>query len=94
MGKMLDVLNVSTGRNTATSDKFPNRILTGIFDAGFSTQLMTKDVRLYAQSVQASGAHGPIGAAVHGLLEELVAALPDSDFTRIYPYVEKVRKSD
>ena len=93
MAKMLDVLNVSSGRNTATSDKFPNRILPGTFDAGFSTQLITKDVRLYAESVQASGAHGVIGAAVHGLLEELIAAQPDSDFTHIYPYVEKARKS-
>ena len=93
MAKMLDVLNVSTGRNTATGDKFPKRILTGTFDAGFSTQLMMKDVGLYDECVRASGARAPIGSAVHSLLEELCAALPDSDFTCIYPYIEKVRKS-
>ena len=31
---MLDVLNASTGRNSATVDKFPNRVLTGTYDAG------------------------------------------------------------
>ena len=41
---MLAVLNVSTGRNSATVDKFPNRILTGTYDAGFHTALMAKDV--------------------------------------------------
>ncbi len=36
---MLDVLNASTGRNSATADKFPNRVLTGSYDAGFHTAL-------------------------------------------------------
>ncbi|MGZ4700301.1 MAG: NAD(P)-dependent oxidoreductase, partial [Ilumatobacteraceae bacterium] len=40
MATMIDVLNVSTGRNSATVDKFPNRILTGSYDAGFSTAHM------------------------------------------------------
>ena len=47
MATMIDVLNVSTGRNSATTDKFPNRILTGSYDAGFSTAHMTKDVGLF-----------------------------------------------
>ena len=44
MGTMLDVLNVSSGQNTATSDKFPNRILTGTYDAGFTAKLLLKDM--------------------------------------------------
>ena len=47
MKSLLDVVNVSTGRNTATSDKFPNRVLTGSYDAGFKTKLLTKDVGLF-----------------------------------------------
>ena len=47
MATMIEVLNVSTGRNSATTDKFPNRILTGSYDAGFSTAHMTKDVGLF-----------------------------------------------
>jgi len=47
LATMLDVVNVSTGRNTATSDKFPNRVLTGTYDTGFATRLMAKDVRLF-----------------------------------------------
>ena len=52
MATMLEVLNVSSGRNTATSDKFPNRILTETYDAGFSVDLMQKDVDLYLESLR------------------------------------------
>ncbi len=41
---MLDVLNTSTGRNSATLDKFPRSILPGTFDHGFATGLSYKDV--------------------------------------------------
>ena len=57
---MLDVLNVSTGRNSATDDKFPNRVLTGTYDTGFHTRLMAKDVRLF-NSVAAE-----VGTAARG----------------------------
>ena len=56
MMTILETVNVSTGRNTATEDKFPNRIATGAFDAGFATKLMAKDLRLYEASVTAAGA--------------------------------------
>ncbi len=87
MKTMLDVLNVSTGRNTATSDKFPNRVATGTFDAGFAMALMTKDVALYFENARAAGTSTEIGAAVTKLWNAANAALPDTDFTRIYDYV-------
>jgi 3-hydroxyisobutyrate dehydrogenase-like beta-hydroxyacid dehydrogenase len=43
---LLEVFNASTGRNTATSDKFPKQVLTRRFDAGFRLALMAKDVEL------------------------------------------------
>ena len=55
MNTMLAVLNVSSGRNTATGDKFPNRVATGTFDAGFATALMSKDVALYREQVGRAG---------------------------------------
>jgi 3-hydroxyisobutyrate dehydrogenase len=86
MKTMLDVLNVSTGRNTATSDKFPNRILTGTHDAGFTTTLIHKDVRLYLEAVADAGVRGVVGRAVGGTLAALETDLPGEDFTRIYPW--------
>jgi 3-hydroxyisobutyrate dehydrogenase-like beta-hydroxyacid dehydrogenase len=43
---LLDIFNASSGRNTATSDKFPAQVLTRRFDAGFRLGLMAKDVEL------------------------------------------------
>ena len=53
MNAILDVVNVSSGRNTATMDKFPNRISNEAFD-GFATKMMAKDVRLYVENVTRS----------------------------------------
>jgi 3-hydroxyisobutyrate dehydrogenase-like beta-hydroxyacid dehydrogenase len=36
---MCEVFNASSGRNTATLDKFPRSVLPGTFDFGFSTAL-------------------------------------------------------
>lgn len=92
MKTMLDVLNVSSGKNTATADKFPSRILTQTYDAGFATRLMAKDVRLYLEDVRATGAESPIGEVVKRQFAGADAALPESDFTRIYDHVCATRR--
>ncbi len=92
MKTMLDVLNVSSGQNTATSDKYLNRVLTGTYDAGFATSLIAKDVTLYEECVAASGARSVVGAVVCEQLRRADAALPGSDFTRIYDYVRDSRR--
>lgn len=84
---MIAVLNAATGQNTATSDKFPRRILTGAFDSGFATRLMTKDLELYLKSVAAAGARGTVAAAVGETWRGCHARLPDSDFTRVYEFI-------
>ncbi len=87
METMLDVLNVSTGKNTATSEKFPNRILSESYDAGFLTRLFFKDISLYREAVTAAGAADPVSPAVAALWQQLNETDADSDFTRIYPFV-------
>ena len=87
MKTILDVVNVSTGRNTASSDKFPDRVLTGTFDAGFKTRLLTKDVRLYLENAQAAGTPSDVGSAVAGLWRRFNEASEDSDFTLIYEFI-------
>ncbi len=87
MKTMLDVVNVSTGQNTASLDKFPKRILSGSFDAGFKTALLAKDVRLFLDNATAAGTPVRIGEAVTRLWEDTNRALPDSDFTRVYEFI-------
>ena len=90
MTTMIDVLNVSTGRNSATDDKFPNRILTGSYDAGFSTAHMTKDVGLFVDGAgEAATSRVTVGSAVAETWRGCDATLPGSDFTEIWRYVSK-----
>ena len=87
METMLNVLNVSTGQNTATADKFPNRVLTESYDAGFLTRLFFKDLRLYREAIAAANAADPVSPAVAALWERLQSTDSEADFTRIYPFV-------
>lgn len=88
MKTMLDVVNVSTGQNTATSDKFPNRVLPGTFDAGFFAELLNKDVQLYFQNATKAGTPIKIGTQVAGVWQRCVDSLePRSDFTRVYEFI-------
>ena len=86
---MLEVLNASSGRNTATSDKFPKQIVPGTYDGGFRTALMAKDLRLYLDCVKDAGVSSEIGATVAALWQQAHRALSESDFTRIWDVVRE-----
>ncbi len=87
MKTMLDVVNVSTGQNSATQDKFPNRILPETFDAGFATALLTKDVKLFLENAREAGTPTRIGEAIADIWDQTNEALPGSDFTLVYKYL-------
>ena len=84
---MLEVINVSTGRNEASADKFPSRILSGTYDAGFHMALMTKDVVLYLESARQTGSPVAVGEPVVALWRQADDAMPGADFTRIFDFV-------
>ena len=87
---MIDVINASSGRNSATQDKFPRAILPGTFDFGFATGLSYKDVRLCVDEAEALGVPMVLGAVVRQMLAVTNAKFgPDSDFTSIARVVEE-----
>ena len=87
MKMILDVVNASSGRNTATTDKFPNRVLTGTWDAGFHSTQLDKDLGLYRDAAGAIGASRPVSPAVSDLWRRLEAHEPNADISRVYPFV-------
>ena len=87
MERMLQVLNVSSGVNSATRDKFPTRVLTGTFDGGFAARLMLKDISLYLESVKGAGTADDVASVVFKKWSDLRDAEPEADFTRIYPLI-------
>jgi 3-hydroxyisobutyrate dehydrogenase-like beta-hydroxyacid dehydrogenase len=87
---MLDVINAGSGRNTATEDKFPRQVLTGKYQAGFTTGLLTKDLSLCAAAAEALGVPMPVAAAVTAQWRRAVDELgADRDITRIVECVER-----
>jgi 3-hydroxyisobutyrate dehydrogenase-like beta-hydroxyacid dehydrogenase len=87
---MVDVINVSSGQNTATTQKFPKSILNRRFDYGFATGLMFKDVRLCLEEAQGMGLTLETGNAVRAVWQKVMDELgPESDFTRIVEVLEK-----
>ena len=87
---IIDVLNVSSGQNTATSDKFPTRILNGRYDAGFTVDLLSKDVALYLAEAERIGAREKVARQVGETLAAMHDAMPGADFTRVYSYLKRL----
>lgn len=87
---MCEVINVSSGRNSATQDKFPRAVIPRTFDFGFATGLSHKDVRLCVDEAEAMGVPMVVGSAVRQMLGVTSAMFgPESDFTSVAKVVER-----
>jgi 3-hydroxyisobutyrate dehydrogenase-like beta-hydroxyacid dehydrogenase len=92
MATILEIVNASTGRNSATDDKFPRRIMHGRYDAGFTAQLQLKDIRLYLENARAAGITDEIADIVVKVWAAMHAALPKADICEMYPYTRDGRR--
>jgi 3-hydroxyisobutyrate dehydrogenase-like beta-hydroxyacid dehydrogenase len=89
-GIMIDVINVGSGMNTASRDKFPRAILPRTFDFGFTTAMMVKDVRLFLDEAKALGMSMEVAEAVGRLWEVVIRQMgAESDFTSAIKPIEK-----
>jgi 3-hydroxyisobutyrate dehydrogenase len=61
---MVDILNVSTGRNFATEVVLKNEILTGRFGGSFALGLMAKDVGIAAGLGREVGLDAPVSRLI------------------------------
>lgn len=87
---MCDIINASSGRNSATQDKFPRSVLPGTFDFGFATSLSYKDVRMCVDEAENLGVPMVAGSLVRQMLAATNARFgPDSDFTSMVKIVEE-----
>jgi 3-hydroxyisobutyrate dehydrogenase-like beta-hydroxyacid dehydrogenase len=87
---MIDVINVGSGMNTASRDKFPRAILPRSFDFGFTTAMMVKDVRLFLDEAKALGMSMEVAEAVGRLWEVVIREMgAESDFTSAIKPIEQ-----
>lgn len=86
--RMVEVLNVSSGRSAASEDKFPRAMIPHTYDFGFAGALMTKDISLYLENATAAGVPHELATAIAAVWQRFNAAHPDADFTYIHKYFE------
>jgi 2-hydroxy-3-oxopropionate reductase len=77
--RLLGAINLSSGRNTASEDKYPRCVVTRSFDYGFRLRLMAKDTALCLQEARRLDVPMSIGAAVQAAWAEADGAGSDED---------------
>ncbi|MCD0501881.1 NAD(P)-dependent oxidoreductase [Bordetella petrii] len=89
LGVLIDVMNVSSGRNVATETKARQHMLNGgDFKAGFGLHLMAKDLGIAAGLREQAGFNPPQLALCQELWQHACTQLPvDADNTEIYRYL-------
>jgi 3-hydroxyisobutyrate dehydrogenase-like beta-hydroxyacid dehydrogenase len=88
-GTLLDVFNSSSGRNTASADKFPKHVLPRTFGVGFRLELMHKDVQLCLAEARRQEVPMALGGAVGELWARAAAsAASGADCTEIVRMLE------
>ncbi|MBO0731529.1 MAG: NAD(P)-dependent oxidoreductase, partial [Acidimicrobiaceae bacterium] len=89
---ILDIVNASSGRSGSTEIKWPNFILNGTFNSGFSLRLMLKDMRIAAGLAEKLGAPDPLSRRAVEIWADAAEALPETaDHTEIARWLEQHR---
>lgn len=87
---MCDIFNVSSGRNSATEDKFPDAIAKGR-GVGFALELVEKDIRLLLEFAEENRTPLLVANVVRSLVGRTRTRYGDGgDMTDIYNYISEV----
>lgn len=87
---IVDIINTSSGMNNTTKNKCKQYMLSGAYNAGFSTGLMAKDVRTaleIAEAMQTSTTYAKPTAAVWDAMEKQQGF--NSDHTEMHKFVSR-----
>jgi 3-hydroxyisobutyrate dehydrogenase-like beta-hydroxyacid dehydrogenase len=86
---LIDTINASTGRNSATMDKFPTSVLTRSFDYGGKLSIMYKDVLLCLEEARALNVPMWVGANVLQLwFHAMTEGRGNDDYTTLIKMIE------
>ena len=87
---MIDVMNASTGRNSATVDKAKQYILSGTFGSGGALSMLAKDVRFANAMGRRHGVTAELLQEIAGLLDRAEVQLgPQADHTEVFRVVRQ-----
>jgi 3-hydroxyisobutyrate dehydrogenase-like beta-hydroxyacid dehydrogenase len=86
--KMIDVINVSTGRTEVSEIKFTQTILPRNYRGAFA-RVMGKDVSLFVNGVSDAGLDSPMAKRTAEIWDQFVQDEPMKDFQYIYEYLRE-----
>ena len=88
--QMLEVINASSGRNSATEVKIPNHVLTRTFDYGGANYIIEKDLELWRREAEMFEAPMWLGTQIRTLFRQSFAETGrDADMTALTQTLEK-----
>ena len=88
---MVDILNASTGMNNSTQVKFKQFVLSGAYNAGFSLDLMVKDIGIALDVAKDLGVDTPFSALCRNIWSDARADLgAGHDHTELAKFAAKV----
>lgn len=86
---MVDIVNASSGHNSATLSKVPNFVLTRSFDFGGAMEIGIKDLKAYLAESETLSVPTELGRCVLGMFERAAAAgSMKDDVTRLFCHLE------
>ncbi len=89
--QMLEVINASSGRNSATETKIPNHVLNRNFDYGGAMYIIEKDLELWRREAEAFETPMWLGTNIRTLFKQCITELGrDADITELAITLEKM----
>ncbi len=89
--QMLEVINASSGRNSATETKIPNHVLTRTFDYGGAMYIIEKDLELWRREAEAYETPMWLGTNIRTLFMQCMAEFGrDKDMTVLAKTLENM----
>lgn len=93
-GVLVDILNASSGMNNTTVNKMKQFMLSGKYNAGFSTGLMAKDLRMALEIANATDTPAPLAEPCVRIWNDMERALgAGSDHTEMLRFLENLRQN-
>lgn len=88
--RMIDVINVSSGRSFISTDKVPQCVLPRTFPPRFATELLLKDMKLGVNEARASDSPlWMMNSALEFLDEAILECDPKADYATLIQYFER-----
>jgi len=89
--QMLEVINASSGRNSATETKIPNHVLPRSFDYGGAMYIIEKDLELWRREAEAYQSPMWLGTNIRTLFMQCMAEVGrDADLTTLAQTLERM----